>query len=161
MSLLSYILPIAGDPDSTEAPKVTTALTSILAWANGQVGLTNLNKALKEEIERSLGRLGPQTYSAIAEFTVGSEAVSAELEPSATRPVWVQVSVQAPANADPIYGLSFYVNGSEIPCACSNTKKEIKLWNFGFWVMPGQKWKCKASTMNTENFIVIYSYLDF
>jgi hypothetical protein len=44
MSLLSLILPEIGKPDKTEDPKLNTALTSIQTWANGNIGISNLEK---------------------------------------------------------------------------------------------------------------------
>lgn len=46
MSLLSLVLPIAGQADSTEDVKVTSALTAIQTWANGNVDATNLANAV-------------------------------------------------------------------------------------------------------------------
>lgn len=41
MSLLSLVLPTIGQPDSTEDPKLNTALTAIQTWANGNIDPVN------------------------------------------------------------------------------------------------------------------------
>ena len=42
MSLIALTLPEVGKPDKTEDPKVTTALTTLQTWANGNIDSTNL-----------------------------------------------------------------------------------------------------------------------
>lgn len=45
MSLLSLVLPVVGQPSSTEDPKTDTAFTTIQTWANGNIDGTNLSAA--------------------------------------------------------------------------------------------------------------------
>jgi hypothetical protein len=42
VSLLTFNVPAIGQPDKTEDPKIANALTTILAWANGEIDSTNL-----------------------------------------------------------------------------------------------------------------------
>lgn len=46
MTTLSLVLPVIGQPDSTEDPKLNTALTAIQTWANGNIDATNLASAI-------------------------------------------------------------------------------------------------------------------
>lgn len=45
MTQLALVLPVIGQPDSTEDPKLNTALTTIQSWANGNVDSSNLTAA--------------------------------------------------------------------------------------------------------------------
>ena len=48
MGSISYNIPQSGAPNSTEDPKVATALQTLLTWANGNLDAVNLSAALAQ-----------------------------------------------------------------------------------------------------------------
>lgn len=66
MSVLNLILPTVGQPDSTEDPKINTALTAVQAWANGNIDSSNL----------SLGTLQSAAVNQASQTVKGGSVVS-------------------------------------------------------------------------------------
>lgn len=88
MSVLSLILPTIGQPDSTEDPKINTALTAIQTWANGNIDLTNMTSAANSAI-----------LQASTNVTTPTRVFGTPYQPNTTRPVMVLMTVQLPSTA--------------------------------------------------------------
>jgi hypothetical protein len=146
MTELSLVLPTIGQPDSTEDPKLNTALTKIQVWANGEVDGTNLkantikesniaNEAVTDaKVVKERALLSTST-SYVTKFFSEAEA-KAGVEPSATRSALV--TIEAPA-----VGLAeFHTSGGLEPRNIQGEHTYVTIF-----VGPKEKWFCSKGVV--------------
>lgn len=86
-------MPIGGQPDSTEDPKVTNAFTALTTWANGNIDATNMTAAFAQSVAANqAGQTVKAQFNKAAADTLTNQAAYTSLGD-------VTAALTVPANA--------------------------------------------------------------
>ncbi len=167
MSLINLVLPEINKPDKTEDPKVTTALTTLQSWANGNIDSTNLKtegiepKSLEKE-KLTSSQIKPESIKAasLEHKIIGDEQVvtnralvvtnnvysaqetksfATEYTPSATR--FTQVILNCLHNGEKLDGFLVVYCGGVVICNQNFAGVNNPYLGFSFLCPPGKTWK--------------------